>query len=271
LDPETADAYNIGFRFTPPALSGLAIEGNYFTIDYTNRIVSPPLTFDVFSHLDQYGSLISQLADDAAAQALVNSVIASGGRFLDARSGAGAAGLRYIYDIRQQNVGSQNVRGFDLSTDYGWKINAGNFSLRGSVTHISKFATAFGSGVTQVEQVNTVGSPLKWRGRLSATFARSDWSLNAAINHANAYRNTLTEVDEQVGAYRTFDMSTQYRFQGASEFASGVSLQVSAVNLFNKRPPYVSGVGFPLYPAGYDPANASPLGRFWSAELTKSW
>ena len=75
-----------------------------------------------------------------------------------------------------------------------------------------------------------------------------------------------------IDSYLTFDVNLAYDFNEASGLLSGTTLALSAVNLFDEDPPPTrvrpnTGV----YDLGFDPANASPLGRLVSLELTKLW
>ena len=56
-------------------------------------------------------------------------------------------------------------------------------------------------------------------------------------------------------------------------FLSGVRLSISLQNVFDEDPPFISGppATSTAVNAGFDPANASPLGRFIAVELTKTW
>jgi iron complex outermembrane recepter protein len=54
----------------------------------------------------------------------------------------------------------------------------------------------------------------------------------------------------------------------------GITVALTVENVTNERPPYVA---IPLAVAGgapavpFDPANASPVGRFVSLQLSKKW
>nr|WP_246371140.1 TonB-dependent receptor [Phenylobacterium haematophilum] len=55
--------------------------------------------------------------------------------------------------------------------------------------------------------------------------------------------------------------------QTSVEALDGLSVALNVQNLFDSDPPFYDGpTGI-----GYDPANADPLGRFVSLQLTKRW
>jgi outer membrane receptor protein involved in Fe transport len=69
----------------------------------------------------------------------------------------------------------------------------------------------------------------------------------------------------------TVDLTTRLSLDAfsASPVLRNTSLGVSVANLFDRDPPRIVGAGF--YPAGYDVANASPLGRFVALSMKKAW
>jgi outer membrane receptor protein involved in Fe transport len=54
----------------------------------------------------------------------------------------------------------------------------------------------------------------------------------------------------------------------AGTWLSGTGVALTVTNLFDRSPPFVDDQ---LQGLGYDPANASPLGRFISLQLHKSF
>jgi outer membrane receptor protein involved in Fe transport len=68
------------------------------------------------------------------------------------------------------------------------------------------------------------------------------------------------------GRGRTIDLQLRYRAP-ANGWARGLSVALSAQNLFDADPPFVNRfTGF-----GYDAANADPIGRFVALQIIKSW
>jgi outer membrane receptor protein involved in Fe transport len=52
----------------------------------------------------------------------------------------------------------------------------------------------------------------------------------------------------------------------------GLALQLSVQNVFDKDPPFVAAIPSSVARyAGYDPANANPLGRFMALEVRKAF
>ncbi len=270
LGPERAKTWSGGLSFAPASAHGFHFDTNYFQIDYRDRILTPPLSTGVLSQLDRFGSLVSPVPDDAAAQAFLDAVKAAGGRVLNL-AGTGARGVRYIYDVRLRNVGRQKVRGVDVAGQYEWSLTPGTLATRLTGTYISEIKTTFNNSGSPLDLVNTVANPLRFRARAEATWTSRGWRFNAALNHSNRYKDISGASPVDVSSFSTVDLTAKYYVGDRGEWTRGLSLQLSVINAFDKNPPSVVGSGTPIYPAGYDVANATPLGRFIGLEISKVW
>jgi outer membrane receptor protein involved in Fe transport len=75
-----------------------------------------------------------------------------------------------------------------------------------------------------------------------------------------------------VSDYTTVDLRVAYDFssQFKGGILSGFTVALAAQNLLDEDPPSTIVLS-PATDIGFDPANASPLGRLLSIELTKTW
>ncbi|HKQ16273.1 MAG TPA: TonB-dependent receptor [Steroidobacteraceae bacterium] len=270
LAAERARTTEFGIEYKPSGLTGLSLNLDYYSIRYEDRIVTPPFSPLALQRPTVYGSLITPLADDAAAQAYVNEAVASGATYTDF-VGTGVTGVRNAVDFRQQNAASVRQSGGDAGVTYVAALGSGNLSTRLIATYIHEIETQLAAGTTPQDLVSTYYNPVDWRFRGEAGWSTNGWAFNGAVNYTNDYENTNQVGSPSIGSWTTVDL--QARFEpdaySAAPLWHGVEIALSAQNVFDKDPPFVnSGTPFTV---NYDPANASPLGRFVALELRKSW
>src|SRR5262249_33113165 len=112
--------------------------------------------------------------------------------------------------------------------------------------------------------VDTVGNVPELRLRGDVRWSFGGWSANVLANYLASSRDTTT--NRSVESWTTFDASLRYQFgAGTAQWLSGISAGLNAVNVLDKRPPFVDRC------SGYDDANAREIGRIVSVSLTKSW
>ena len=270
LEPERARIWNFGMEYKPRDLPGFTAALDYYDIRYSNRIVTPPISPSILQQPAIYGSLISPIASDVAAQAVVNSITAGGGQFFD-EIGTGVAGVRYLYDIRQQNAADVRQSGIDLTSKYVMAFGAHTLTSQINVAFTDKIDTQFAEGAAFANQVNTFGSPTKWRARVDSTWGGTAYAISGALNVVGSYVDTSAVGNPPIASWTTLDFNATLKADAffPSRGWRGVSFSVVMLNALNRDPPFVSNVA--QYPVGYDPANANPVGRFIAVTLRKKW
>jgi outer membrane receptor for ferrienterochelin and colicin len=270
LTAEEADTKAFGVTFRPGSLPGMELSLNYFDIDYTNRIGSPPFNLDLLSRRDEYGELITEIGSDAQAQAFLDELIAQDWLYIDF-VGSGAAGVRYVADFRQKNAARSQVSGFDLGVAYGFTAAADAFRFDLNVTHLQEILTSLTSTSTTFDQIDTYNQPLDWRGRMLANWQRGGMNTSVAVNYADDYINSSFGDDRPIGSWTTVDFNLGYDFSGRtrSSLLDGSKLSLSVSNLFDKDPPRASTPFF--FDIGFDVFNADALGRFVTLRYNKQW
>jgi iron complex outermembrane receptor protein len=271
LAAERARTTNFGLEYKPSEIHGLTIGLDYYDIRFQDRIIVPPIPFNFLQQPGIYGSLISPVASDAAAQAIVNAAVSAGAIFSD-YYGNGVAGVRYLYDDRQQNAAIVRQTGADFSAQFTEQFGAHALTSQLNVSLIDKIDTQFAPGASFANQVNTVGSPVRWRARFDSAWGGKAWSLSGAVNAVGSYVNTAASGNPPIASWTTFDLNATLNpdaYFDSPEWR-GFSLSLIVLNVLNRDPPYVMN-STAIYPVNYDPTNASPLGRFVTLALRKKW
>lgn len=268
LHAEESDNLAFGFTFRPASLDGAELSVNYFDIDYKNRIASPPVLADALSQRDVYGELILDLADDAAAQAYLDGLLAEGWDFID-WVGTGTAGVRHVFDWRQQNAARVQTRGFDLSATYPFSAGDNDFEMQLNAAHLKEMLTSLTETTTTVDQIDTYNQPLNWRLRGMVSWARGGLRTTLAVSHADKYLNNTVSPEVSIGSWTTMNLNVGYEFDGRarSTWLDGCRLSVNVQNLMDEEPPRATSV----HNVGYDVFNADALGRFVTARFSKRW
>jgi iron complex outermembrane receptor protein len=271
LTPERARTLNFGLEYRPSDIPGLSAALDYYDIRYQNRIITPPYDYNILTKPAVFGSLVSPVASDAAAQAIVDAAVASGARnFVDQH---GVTGVRYFFDDRQQNAALVRQSGIDLTTRVVKESGTHTLTSQASVSFISHIDTYYSpTSIAYFNQVNTVGSPAKWRARVDSTWGSKGWSITGAVNAVGSYVNASALGSPPVASWTTLDLNATLNLDAYFDLNvwRGVSLSLIVLNVFDRNPPYATSA-VATFPVTYDAANASPLGRFVAVTLRKKW
>lgn len=280
LGPQESENFSIGLDWSPDFLPGSRFAVNYFDIEYTNRVDSiialEPST--LLATPSAYEGLL--IFDPTEAQVL--EVIASGeaGGFpFEAYNGDFTPNANFqpgdvdlIIDARRRNIGVVKTSGVDLSASYDFSAFGGSMrvALDGAWTDdLVKQLTATSA---PLHQVDTFANPTRWRLRGQVGLRRAAWAMNAFVHHRNSYTDNRFPPFVEIGSYTTVDVNVGYTFNESAGALSNTSIRLSAINAFDKDPPATrvrAVVG--LFDLGFDPANASPLGRLIALDVTKRW
>ncbi len=133
------------------------------------------------------------------------------------------------------------------------------------------------SGAPSFVVDNQTYSPSRFRAKANVGWDKSGWSANARVNFANSYTNTADPTCTSnctISSWTTVDLGLSYAVSKAFDAAwlGGTRLAITATNIFNRPPPFVS-TGQPfLFPFYYDPVNAKcPLAQLLAVTFTKRW
>jgi outer membrane receptor protein involved in Fe transport len=265
LDPETAKSWTGGLDFHPARWPGLTLALTGFDVRFHNRVDRPAsvnianaLTDPALSTFVRFISPATNAADLALITAVLQSapLLNVNTAFLPTEYGA-------IVDIRYVNTTTLHVRGLDLTGRYAFDVGGDRVALAGNATYLLDYDQQFTPTSAVVKRVNVANFPLRFRARATADWSRGPLTLGGALNYTGAYHDSS---GVKIGDNPTIDL--QARLAPAdSGVMKGLSVVFNVRNVFDRDPPfYNNSQGF-----AYDPANADPIGRFVSLQLTRAW
>lgn len=260
--PEKADTWTLGAVYAPPTRPGLRLDISYFDIRYRDRIAN--LGTDYMSFLGNrtlYGSLIT---DNPPADLLARYY---GDQNFRNPLGIPAGAIGAIVDGRTLNLSSVHMTGLDF--DLGYAFTAGKTAITAGVSGAWIFSQRQRITPTAPTEdvVSTTGNPVDLRMRGRFNLANGPWNVAAFVNFVNDYRNTAVVPAARVSSWTTVDVQLGYDFE---KILPGTRIAFSVSNLFDRKPPYVENANI-FSASGYDPDNASPLGRLVALQLVKTW
>ncbi len=270
IAPEESKQWTIGADFSPVSISGLTVTATYFDIEFKGRVDTPSSAiFDLLTAGDVFAPVVTRnpSADEIAA------ALAFSDDFQDLTTGRSPDETEVIIDNRKQNIGRTDVRGLDLSISYAFQTsNSSELQAFVGGTRLFAFENRLTPTAATNDVLDTLFNPAATRLRGGIEWSRGSWNAALSCNYSNDYVNDAVLPEERVESWTTIDASVGYQgTSSAAAFLRGLSVRLSALNLLNKDPPAVSSPTAIVLPTGYDPANANPLGRVLSLQMTKSW
>lgn len=261
LRPETARSWTAGVSFTPDPIPDLTLSLSAYRTRFKNRVGSPvvlsqALTAPEFAPFRTFLSPATNPADRAKVLAAMADPHASGlSTYPVDTYGA-------IIDLRNVNTGSLEVAGLDASLSWKTTVKGDPLALNASLSWLARYDRKLTPASAKTDLSGQAGYPADLRARVSATWTHGPVSMTSAVNHVGDLKS---ETGRRIAPWTTVDL--QGRWQGKVLAAQGLSLTLNVQNLFDKDPPFYDN---PLA-IGYDPANADPLGRMVSLQLSKTW
>jgi iron complex outermembrane receptor protein len=279
---ETALTHTFGIDIQPgrfiPALNGLHINVGYWDNKSKGLITTPTLANEA-----QVPGLQSQLL-----LAPPGGWTPTSPALLAAIAGIPLNGVLqptiwYVYHNVQQNAFNILANGIDFDVSYAFQTDdagdfvfdvAGSDKLRFDETpYPAGASTRFLNGYN----VNTTFSSLAFTGRASVSWHMDPITASLAVNFVNPYLFQTTNrlanpvsmdglTFQHVHASYPLDLHLSYAVpQDWSPYTTGMQISVTVNNLLDQKPPfYNSGLG-------YDPDNASPVGRVSMVSVRKKF
>lgn len=268
LRPERSKSFSAGFDLREGAF---AASTSYFHIAYQDRIGTPPIANFLTVLSDPIDA--PYVTRDPSA-ALVDAAFASPG-FTD-WAGLGPAGVMAVFDNRYTNLVTSTVSGIDANVSYRLATAAGIFTPAVAVERQIQNDEQPSPTSEPIQILDLYGEPLKWKVRGGLGWSRGPYGASLNLNFANGYRDEFTVPTSRIASWTTIDAHLSYRAPEAARFAAlrGLSVAITVDNLADRKPPNVAipqtvADGEAALP--YDPANASPIGRFISLQFDKRW
>jgi hypothetical protein len=254
---------------TPPAIPNFSLALTYFDIDYEGRIQPPQPDATLF--LTQEAALASLIArDPTPAQ------IAAACPKPPHYGGSCNQPIAVIIDGRFRNLASVKTRGVDVALDYSRSTARGRIrtGLNGTYTIDQRQQVAPAAPVSDV--VNTVGNPTSLRLVGNLSWSLHGWTVQGTVNYTGAYRDITFAPARRVDSWTTIDLNVGYRAEGGPGWLANTQVNLGINNALDQRAPFVNQFELPTGSGdsgalGYDPANASLLGRYISLQAVKRW
>lgn len=276
LSPERAKTWTGGFTFAPPSRPGLRIDANYYRIEYDDRIGSgfggsfpslflqPTAPYADILTVDPTQQQIQQ-ARQLGVSGLGLFVSRVGPYALPA--GMDETDSQVILDNRFRNNAFTFQQGVDFSAAYGFDAGQARVAVNLASQYIIESERRVTATAPEVDAVNAVYYPVDLKVRGGVTLSRHQVSGGIFANYADSYRDPANATNPHVSSWTTVDLNLKYHFGSVADEQQGTSLAFSVQNLFDRDPPFIVN----SINTGYDPANATALGRFLSMTLTHRW
>jgi outer membrane receptor for ferrienterochelin and colicin len=176
-----------------------------------------------------------------------------------------------ILDNRFRNLARVHTRGVDAALDYSFDSSNGKWGLAVNGTYTFDQKHQITPTAPVFDFVDTVGNPLRLRlvGHLS--WSLKGWTVQTTVNHTGSYRDPGSVPARRVDSWTTVDVNVGYRVEGGQGWRANTHLNLGINNALDQRPPFVDQFSFDTSTFGYDPANASLLGRQISLQVVKRW
>lgn len=256
LTPEKATTWTASLDISPRAVPGLNATLTYFNIDYNDVIGFPPRNAN--SLLDpNYAFVVTRNPSDALIQSFIDQGFAI--------AGVRPTTIAFFYNGQPLNLGSIRNDGLDLVLNYGADTRAGRFDFGLNGTYLFRYNVAISPVAPQLPQKSNINFPVDFRFRTSVGWSSGGAKAELALNYLDSYTNNLVTPVQRVRAFKTADLALGYEFQNDSGVFNGLEIAVTATNIFDRRAPFVNIQG------GFDPGQASALGRFVNLTVTKTF
>jgi len=263
MKPETARTWTVGVDWTPPAIHNLSLSLTYFDIDYEGRIHNPGYSADFLTQEAQYASLITRNPTQAQIDAVCKKPPLSGG---DCNQPIAA-----ILDVRFRNLDSLKTRGVDAVLDYLLDTAWGKVSVGLNGTYTIEQKQQITPTAPVFDLVDTVGNPTSLRLFGNLSWSLQGWTVQSTVNYTGAYRDPGSVPVRNVDSWTTVDVNIGYRVDGGSGWLANAQCNLGINNALDQRAPFVNQFDLTSGTLGYDPANASLLGRQVSLLVVKRW
>ena len=279
LDPETSRAFTLGADLRKKWGSDtLSASLTWFDINFKNRLGSIPIPGNVI-HFDAINLAFDNPSafpvgsyTFAPSREEIDEVLTSLETPLGNPFGLDPYDTFFISRLLVVTNTSRSVaRGLDFGVAYQHDITNGRVEFGLDGTYLKNFKQQAASSTPVVEQVNTVFNPVDLKMRARTSFVRKNFSVSSFVNYVDSYRTNDTDQSEKISSWTTVDLTLALKSPDSSApILRNTAIRVSITNLFDNDPPTI-----PLFADigvdGYDPTNASPLGRFVSVELSRKF
>ena len=272
VQPERSRSLSLGAELAPPSVSGLKLSATYYRIRFTNRIALPTDKIVVLGDpaLEPIVTRLPAASDVAALFAGAGQVLDfSGPGFTSGNATPGDVVV--IVDARTSNTAETLTSGLDLTANYAWTLGANRFAAELNINRVFRFDDRLTNASPAIQTLNTPYHPIGWRGRAGGSWSRGPLSAVAFLNYTDSYRDRRTAITYPVKSYLTLDAGFAFTGRPVDGPLNKLRIALNVSNLFDRDPPFLRPDPGSTKSVGYDPVNASGLGRTVSLQLRRSW
>lgn len=266
LRPERATTWSVTADFHPPQIPKLDVAIDYFDVDYVDRIVQPiPYTSQALSNPAYAAQVTAKPSADQIA------ALIAAGYFTNVTSRAyDPSTVVALVDNRNVNAGRQRARGVDVSASYRFDLaNEDVVALAGNLAYLES-RRRIGSEQPDTPLAGTLYNPPHWRGRATTNWRHGALAITVAGNYTGVVSDVRSNPAPKIGPVATFDVTARYRLdRDAPSWLRGVDISLSIQDLFDRKPPLIATAA--PYETPYDSTNYTPVDRFISFSVAKSW
>ncbi len=272
ITPEEATTWTAGLDLGPATMAGVEAHVTYFDTEFNDRITEPLPGFEilaVFNQADVYAPIITRPADPAEVARLAALPF-----FFNLYGPFVPEDVQAIVDRRRQNISATRVRGLDFSAAYLLETASGEWSFQLDSTYYLQYTDQITSAAPEDEIVDTAYHPIDLRARGGVSWSHRGWGASGFVSYTDGYVNDTVAPPADVDSWTTVDLQLTYDTGPATASGWGwlddLRVALSAQNVLDEDPPFVT-TPLALFEIGFDPINASPVGRFLSLTAIKRW
>jgi iron complex outermembrane recepter protein len=276
--PQRGNGINLGTDFTPTFIPGLTLDVSWFHQHYKGGITAPNHTQIVNTASANY---LLTLCPTGCTQAQINA-------FTRVPEGGTVAGqlpptIYFLENHDENNVLDLWIEGIDLSANYYFDTDWGQFHFGDATTQFTRFNEALLGGipfsVLGTSAFNSTFPSIAMQSRANLGWSDELVNIDFFMNWTSAYRNigataanpptpdangALVVGGDHVDANVTFDGHASYNFQAG--WFNGDQVYIDMKNIFNKAPPFYNYA----VPSNVNSSNgintfvSNPIGRLFS-------
>ena len=253
IDPEEAFTFNLGV--VVQADDGTELTVDYWSYDFEDVIAGLP------------SDKIANLYDDENTRAQVQQYI-----YCPNGLGTGTCAAKDMIGLQTPLVNWPGIKtsGIDWHLMRPFQLERGELTLDLSGTYTieydiddltlaGKTLLAGSDAAGKLNRGHAVAPPIPdWKGRLSAVWRWSDYTLAGHVNHISSYDDT--DYEQKIDSHTTLDLTFRWHLPDR-----GLNLAASILNATDEDPPFVN------VEHGYDGLTHDGKGRRFKLGLTYSF
>ena len=256
LDPEKSRNWNLGFVWDVPFVGGLSWTTDLWGLRQTERITQ--LSADELLAAEAFfPDRVTRAAPTAADIA------------------AGQPGQLLALDLTSLNASAVTERGADFGVRYHINSNVGRFDLRFDGAWIFRFNRQLTPAAPVEKLAGTLASlatgagettdhpQTRFRANISQTWSRGPWEAGLTEHYIGRSRDPFSTLHPMIRPEMTVDAQLNYVWPKGSRALAGTRLSLSALNLFDRKPPFRDNF------FGFSTELHDPRGAFYRLSLTK--